>query len=75
MTSYRPIFGWGVRSRRAGATYVYVDTVPSDGVWWYWLADVDTRGNKTRSAQATASVGVNVALPYKVYLPILMKGP
>jgi len=44
-------------------------------VWWYWLADVDTRGNETRSAQATASVGVNVALPYKVYLPILMKGP
>jgi hypothetical protein len=44
-------------------------------VWWYWLADVDTRGNEMRSAQATASVGVNVTLPYKVYLPILTKGP
>jgi uncharacterized repeat protein (TIGR01451 family) len=64
-----------LRGSRPGATYVYVDTVPSDGVWWYWLADVDTRGNETRRAQATASVGVNVALPYKVYLPVLMKGP
>jgi len=58
-----------------GATYVHVDTVPSDGVWWYWLADVDTRGNETRSAQATAGVGVNLVLPYKVYLPILREGP
>jgi hypothetical protein len=64
-----------MRGPRPGATYLYVDTVPSEGAWWYWLADVDTRGNETRSAQATASVGVNLALPYKVYLSVLMKGP
>jgi hypothetical protein len=64
-----------MRGPRPGTTYIYVDTVPSDGTWWYWLADVDTRGNETRRTQATASVGVNLALPYEVYLPVLTKGP
>ena len=31
----------------SGATYVYVDTAPYAGPWWYWLSDVDTYGRET----------------------------
>jgi len=31
----------------SGATYVYVDTVPYAGRWWYLLSDVDTYGRET----------------------------
>jgi hypothetical protein len=30
-----------------GHTYTYEDTVPRNGVWWYWLSDVDTKGIAT----------------------------
>jgi hypothetical protein len=32
-----------------GASYAYTDTVPLDGVWWYWLVDVDTHGAETHA--------------------------
>jgi hypothetical protein len=54
---------------------VYTDTVPSDGVWWYWLADVDTGGVETRSMQAGVRAEVNAALRYRVYLPVVFKRP
>jgi uncharacterized repeat protein (TIGR01451 family) len=57
---------------RSGASYAYVDTVPYDGEWWYWLADVDTQGKETRSAQASAKVGIYEA-PFRVYLPLVVK--
>jgi hypothetical protein len=64
-----------VMGGRLGATYVYTDTVPSDGVWWYWLADVDTGGVETRSMQAGVRAEVNAALRYRVYLPVVFKRP
>jgi hypothetical protein len=60
---------------RLGATYVYTDTVPADGVWWYWLADVNTRGIEAHSTQQAIHADVNVALPYHVYLPVVVKKP
>lgn len=30
-----------------GHTYTFTDTPPGDGPWWYWLADVDTKGKET----------------------------
>ncbi len=61
------------QAHRLGATYVYTDTVPADGVWWYWLADVDTRGNEAHSIQEPVRVEVNVAWPHRIYLPIVIK--
>jgi len=60
---------------RLGATYVYTDTVPSDGVWWYWLADVDTQGGETRSTPTGVRAEVSAALRYRIYLPVVVKRP
>ena len=72
LTHFEPA---AVMGGRLGATYVYTDTVPSDGVWWYWLADVDTGGVETRSMQAGVRAEVNAALRYRVYLPVVFKRP
>jgi len=58
-----------------GATYGYMDTVPSNGVWWYWLADLDTQGHETRHAPVSAAVGLDALLPHRIYLPLITKGP
>ena len=50
----------------SGATYVYIDTAPYDGTWWYWLADVDTQGHETLHAPINATV----QSLYRVYLPL-----
>ncbi|MBC7228180.1 MAG: DUF11 domain-containing protein, partial [Thermoflexales bacterium] len=59
-------------ARGGGATYVYTDTVPADGVWWYWLAEVDTSGRETRYGPERAAVGA-ATLPYRVYLPVVLR--
>ena len=59
-------------ARGGGATYVYTDTVPYDGTWWYWLADVDTSGGETVHGPVSAVVGA-AALPYRVYLPLVLR--
>jgi hypothetical protein len=60
---------------RLGTTYVYTDTVPADGAWWYWLADVNTQGVETHSAPMAIRADVNAALRYRVYLPVVIKRP
>jgi hypothetical protein len=55
----------------SGATYRYADTVPDDGLWWYWLADVDTHGRETRHSPIVAVVGADALLPHRVYLPVI----
>ncbi len=55
-----------------GAAYSYTDTVPSPGIWWYWLADVDTIGNEVFHGPVSAGVGVAV-LPYQLYLPLVLR--
>ena len=59
-------------ARGGGATYVYTDTVPYDGTWWYWLADVDSQMQETVHGPVRAVVGT-VALPYRVYLPLVLR--
>jgi Ice-binding-like len=59
----------------SGATYVYVDTAPSAGPWWYWLSDVDTKGRETfHNTPIKITVQPNISLPYHVYLPFMAKG-
>jgi len=60
------------QARGSGATYVYTDTVPYEGVWWYWLADVDTAGKETFYGPVSARVGI-AALPLRVYLPLIVR--
>jgi hypothetical protein len=60
---------------RLGASYVYTDTVPADGVWWYWLADVSTEGTETQATLPAIRVDVNTALRYRFYLPVMIKRP
>ncbi len=59
-------------ARGGGATYVYNDTVPYAGDWWYWLAEVDTSGRETLHGPVRAAVGA-AALPYRVYLPLVLR--
>jgi len=56
-----------------GSTYSYTDTAPVNGMWWYWLADVDTRGKESSAVQTTASVNVSAETRYRVYLPLVFK--
>ena len=58
----------------SGATYAYQDTAPADGVWWYWLGDVDTQGYETLHGPVTALVGADALLPYRIYLPLVVTG-
>ena len=54
-------------------TYVYLDTVPYEGGWWYWLADVDTQGREAIRARANLVVQPDVEWPYRLYLPVVLK--
>ncbi|MCX7939316.1 MAG: hypothetical protein N2545_07745, partial [Thermoflexales bacterium] len=55
----------------SGASYTFEDEVPNDGVWWYWLADVDTSGRKTvHEPPVRAEVGTVL---YRLWLPIVMR--
>jgi hypothetical protein len=64
MVAFVPAQGNGT-----GATYAHVDTVPGDGLWWYWLTDVDTSGVETfqGTVQATAKKG-----PDQVFIPFVL---
>jgi len=52
-----------------GATYSYIDTAPSIGKWWYWLADVDTRGHET----VHAPINVIAQFNTRLYLPVIAR--
>jgi len=55
-----------------GATYVYEDILPADGLWWYWLSDVDTSGRETFHGPVSVGVGANV-WQREVFLPVLLR--
>jgi len=58
-------------SGASGARYTFDDLVPDDGIWWYWLADVDTAGRETvHTPPVRAVVGL---VPYRVWLPLVMR--
>jgi len=63
-----------VKGSGSGASYAYIDTAPTDGLWWYWLADVDTQGHETLHAPVSAVVGLDALLPYRIYLPVVVRG-
>jgi len=52
-----------------GATYSYIDTTPGIGKWWYWLADVDTRGHET----VHAPINVTAQFNTRLYLPVIAR--
>jgi hypothetical protein len=56
----------------SGATYAYIDTATYDSTWWYWLADVDTKGHETFHA-LNAYVQSPFEFSYRVYLPFIKK--
>lgn len=56
-----------------GATYIYADTAPSDGTWWYWLADVDTTGRETVHDGISAMVSFDI-WSFSIYLPMIVRG-
>jgi uncharacterized repeat protein (TIGR01451 family) len=58
------------QARGGGAVYVYADTVPADGPWWYWLADVDTSGLETFHGPVNATAGAR-AWSRRIYLPLV----
>jgi len=62
-----------VKGNGVEATYVYADSVPTDGVWWYWLADFDTQGRETVHPPVSAVVQTDALWPRHVYLPIVVK--
>jgi protocatechuate 3,4-dioxygenase beta subunit len=51
-----------------GTNYSYVDTVPQDGTWYYWLVDVDTSGN----TDLHGPVSVDVSPIYKSFIPFVV---
>lgn len=55
-----------------GALYALTDEAPAIGVWYYWLADVDTQGVETLHEPVSISPDIiNTLLPYRVYVPHL----
>jgi hypothetical protein len=66
--AYVPASGNGA----TGATYSYLDQAPAPGVWWYWLADVDTQGRETRHGPVSAGLGVENLLN-RVFLPLIRR--
>lgn len=61
----------------SGASYTFDDVVPSDGAWWYWLADVDTSGRETVHASPVRAdagpVPDGAAAAYRLWLPVVMR--
>jgi hypothetical protein len=53
-----------------GASYSYTDTVPADGLYYYWLVDVETDDDTVLHGPIT----VNVTPFINLYLPMVIGG-
>ncbi|MBK8900438.1 MAG: carboxypeptidase regulatory-like domain-containing protein [Anaerolineaceae bacterium] len=53
-----------------GASYSYTDTVPADGLYYYWLVDVETGG----ATEVHGPITVNVTPFFNLYLPLVSGG-
>ncbi|HLF27795.1 MAG TPA: SdrD B-like domain-containing protein [Anaerolineae bacterium] len=62
-----------IQGNGPGATYAYVDTAPAEGIWWYWLADLDTQGRETLHSPVNAVVGLDALLTQRIYLPLVLR--
>ena len=57
-----------------GKTYKYTDRVPNEGVWHYWLVDVDTNGKRTVHGPVAVNVtDVNTVYTEFIFLPIVVR--
>ncbi len=57
-----------------GKTYGYTDTVPNDGVWYYWLVDIDTNGVQTvHGSVAANTAGLNATFTNFIFLPMVIR--
>ena len=54
-----------------GTSYSYTDTVPEDGVWYYWLVDVDVNGVETVHAQHEPQ-SVTTGM-FTIFLPTIVR--
>jgi hypothetical protein len=59
-------------SGTTGATYTYTDLAPASGVWWYWLADLDTSGALTLHGPINNTLG-SQTLYNRVFLPLIRR--
>jgi hypothetical protein len=58
----------------AGASYQYLDTEVSPGLYHYWLVEVDNEGVQTAYGPISAWAGLDVAdLPYQLFLPLVRR--
>ncbi|MAU00242.1 MAG: hypothetical protein CL608_24140 [Anaerolineaceae bacterium] len=53
-----------------GASYSYTDTVPADGLYYYWLVDVETDDDTA----VHGPISVNVTPFFNLYLPMVIGG-
>ncbi len=60
------------RAHGGGATYAYEDVLPADGLWWYWLSDVDTSGRETFHGPVSVGMGANV-WQQQLFLPVVLR--
>jgi hypothetical protein len=58
----------------SGATYVFLDTTSESGLWWYWLADLDTQGRETFHQPVSTFVPSNSGSSNLFYLPTIWYG-
>jgi hypothetical protein len=55
-----------------GASYRYTDVAPAPGLWWYWLADLDTNGTLTFHGPVNTSLG-SLTLTNRLFLPLVRR--
>ncbi len=55
-----------------GASYSYIDTVPADGLYYYWLEDVETA--PSGAIEVHGPITVNVTQFIYLYLPLVIGG-
>jgi hypothetical protein len=68
--TFQPSHG-GVHS----AEYSYLDKHIEPEKWyWYWLVGVDNDENETRYGPVSAIAGIQNAIEYRVYLPVVVRG-
>ena len=57
-----------------GKTYQYQDNIPNDGVWYYWLVDIDNDGLETvHGPKVVNSADISSGLTHFIFLPVVIR--
>jgi hypothetical protein len=67
--AFEPAAGGGT----GGHQYLYNDSVPGSGQYWYWLEDVDTRGGTLLHDPVSVTSGTSQTTKIRVFVPALIK--